>query len=386
MPEKQHNERKATRFEGVYQRESRVKRHKGKPDICYSIDYRSPATGHRERKTVGWKSRGVTAEYAHAVRTALLGQAQKDAYSGIVPITSQDVPTLSRAWEMYRADWLEARQTKTRKNDASIWRYLQKLENRPLNQISARDLEGVSADIQRKGLSTQTARHALGLARRIMRKMILWNVWTGPAPFAQVAMPRVNNRRDRYLTPVEATAILDALRGLNPRMYLMSLLSLHCGMRFGEIAALRHADLDFTSKSILVRDPKNGHDRHAYMTETVRAELAALPPKSPSDLLFPGKSGVLKEKSDIFDDIVKAWEFNAGITDRRQKVVFHTLRHTYASWLAKSGAGQTVIAEMLGHSSLEMSRRYTHLMPDAKREAASAIDAMFNAAHQEPRR
>lgn len=388
MAEKQRNERTSTRYDGVHQRESRVKRYKGKPDICYSIDYRDPATGKRLRKSIGWRSEGITAEYANSVRQGLLAKGTREKFSDAVPV-QQDTLTLEQAWNLYRSDWLEARAGKTLTADTGLFRHhLHGLASKPLHMITAHDLESLAADMQRGGLSSQTAKHCLALVRRIMRKMIAWKKWGGPTPFADVEMPRTNNQRQRYLTPKEARAILEALQGISPRMWLISLISLHCGLRFGEIAALRRADLDFAARTIFVRDPKGGRDRFAYMTDAVFAALKDLAVDAPAALLFPTQNGgVMREKHDTFDNVVAALEFNRGITDRRQRVVFHTLRHTFASWLARGGEGQTVIAEMLGHSSLEMSRRYTHLMPDTKRRAAAAIDHMFSAMeHQEPQR
>ena len=61
------------------------------------------------------------------------------------------------------------------------------------------------------------------------------------------------------------------------------------------------------------------------------------------------------------------------ITDARQKVVFHTLRHTFASWLVQQGTPLYTVAELMGHSTLEMSRRYSHLAPDTLRKAALSL-------------
>jgi integrase len=381
MPEKQRNERTSTRYDGVYQRESRVKRYKGKPDVCYSIDYRDPLTGKRLRSTVGWRSQGITAEYANVVRQNLLAKGQKEKFAGAVPVEAQRVPTLAHAWEMYRRDWLEARQAKTIRNDLGIFNlHLQDLAPKPLNIISAYDMENLVSSLLRKGLSPQTAKHAAALVRRVMRKMVDWEIWAGPTPFGKVKMPKVNSERKRYLTPAEARALLDSLRDTNPnpRAWLMALISLHCGLRFSEIAALRRSDLDFKAQTILVRDPKSGRDRYSIMTETVAAALSEIPPRARSEYIFPTQhGGILREKDGTFDRNVAKLGLNAGVADPRQKVVFHTLRHTYASWLARTGAGQAVIADMLGHAGLEMSKRYTHLMPDSKRDAAAALDGFF---------
>lgn len=386
MSEKQHNERVTTRYDGVHQRESRVKRHKGRPDVCYTIDYRDPVTNKRVRKSVGWLSEGVTAEYANKVRLGLLAKGVKESFSHAVPV-AHDVPTLAQAWDMYRRDWLEARKAAALNGDTGIYkRYLQSLAPKPLNAITSHDLDALSTGLQRKGLSPQTAKHTLALVRRIMRKMIAWRKWTGPTPFDSVTLPRVNSARQRFLTPKEAHALLEMLHERSPRMWIMALISLHCGLRFGEIAALCHADIDIANKLIFVRDPKGGHDRHAHMTDHVGTALKNIPARKPSALLFPSRTGgVMEAKSAAFTRVVDELGLNKDITDRRQKVVFHTLRHTYASWLALSGQGQTVIADMLGHASLEMSRRYTHLMPDTRKAAASAIDVIFNKnEHEEP--
>lgn len=64
---------------------------------------------------------------------------------------------------------------------------------------------------------------------------------------------------------------------------------------------------------------------------------------------------------------------NNGVTDPRDKVVFHTLRHTFASWLAINGTPILTIKELLGHKSLVMTERYSHLMPETKRLAVKRI-------------
>ena len=78
MPEKTAaTKRRATRFEGVYMRESATRRHNGKPDISYTIDYRD-ANGRRIRKDVGWASEGFSAQYVAQLRQKLIFEAKRD--------------------------------------------------------------------------------------------------------------------------------------------------------------------------------------------------------------------------------------------------------------------------------------------------------------------
>lgn len=388
----QTNERTATRFEGVYQRESRNKRYKGRPDVCYSIDYYEPLTHKRIRKTIGWRSEGVTAELAAETRRELLHNEKMkvilgDAYISRNPHAKELL--FADAFEIYRRDWLEGR-TKTLRTDVSLYtKHLSAIAPLSLSGITAHRLTILITELERKGLAPQTVHHAVALVRRVMRKMRQWKLWNGELPFDALTMPKVNNARTRYLTPDEAHALLDILAKRSPRMWFMSLISLHCGLRFGEIASLTFGDVDYETQSLHIRQSKSGKARQAVMSEAVIHALQTLPQGYPDDLLFPARSGgVMQAPSDTFEDCVNELGLNhsgkvdaAGrpipIADKKQRVVFHTLRHTYASWLAISGQGQSMIADLLGHSSLEMSRRYTHLMPDARKATAKAIDAIF---------
>jgi len=66
------------------------------------------------------------------------------------------------------------------------------------------------------------------------------------------------------------------------------------------------------------------------------------------------------------------------VTDQRQKIVFHTCRHTFASWLAIQGTPIFTIAKLMGHKSIAMSERYSHLSTDHKKDAINGLEASLN--------
>ena len=172
---------------------------------------------------------------------------------------------------------------------------------------------------------------------------------------------------------------MDELKRRSEQTWLMALISLHCGLRFGEVAAMRWEHLDFAAMYLYIPESKSGLARTAVITPEVRDALRSFGEVRKGELVFPARDGtIMKAASESFTRAVKALGLNEGITDRRQKVVFHTLRHTYASWLAKSGQGQLVIADRLGHHSLEMTKRYTHLMDETRKASAEAISRMFH--------
>ena len=116
------------------------------------------------------------------------------------------------------------------------------------------------------------------------------------------------------------------------------------------------------------------------MTQSVREMLKPRLPENLNDLVFADRwhGEPIKIISKTFDRAVEKLELNKDVEDPRQKVVFHTLRHTFASWLAIQGTPILTIKELLGHKSLAMTERYAHLIPDMKKDATLALEAAFN--------
>ena len=109
------------------------------------------------------------------------------------------------------------------------------------------------------------------------------------------------------------------------------------------------------------------------ITEPVN-EILEDKPNGQNTLIFPDTKGKKqKHISRSFYEKVKDLGFNKGITDNRQKVSFHTLRHTFASWLAIQGTSLYEIKELMGHKSIEMTERYAHLMPNVKLKAVNKL-------------
>ena len=97
-----------------------------------------------------------------------------------------------------------------------------------------------------------------------------------------------------------------------------------------------------------------------------------------SELIFPDNKGKRqKHISRTFYQVVKELKFNQGVKDKRYKVSFHTLRHTFASWLAIQGTSLYEIKELMGHKSIEMTERYAHLMPNVKQKAVNRLAETF---------
>ena len=250
-----------------------------------------------------------------------------------------------------------------------------RLGNKRLSEISPFDLERMKMDLTKAGKSPATVKHCLALVRQIINKAKAWELWDGENPVKKVKIPRLNNQRIRFLSYQEANNLLDGLKKVSLQVHDIALLSLHTGMRAGEIFNLKWQDIDFTNELIHIANPKNGVSRKVYMSESVKTILMAREKEEPNQYVFKNRKGQKINKiSKVFTKVLKELGFNEGISDPRQRVTFHTLRHTFASWLAIEGTPILTIKELLGHRTLAMTERYSHLIPDTKKEAIRIIE------------
>jgi site-specific recombinase XerD len=92
-------------------------------------------------------------------------------------------------------------------------------------------------------------------------------------------------------------------------------------------------------------------------------------------LVFPDQKGNKIERiSYSFERAVQKLGLNKDVTDPRDKVVFHTLRHTFASWLVQAGTPLYTVKELLGHKSIAMTERYSHLAENTMRDAIKNLE------------
>lgn len=194
-------------------------------------------------------------------------------------------------------------------------------------------------------------------------------------PVKHVKFLKENNVRTRYLDTKEIQALLAVCTGSLGHLKPIIVVALYTGMRRGEILQLKWADVDYGNGLIHIRQSKNGEGRTVPMNEAVREALRSclrydqviVPNKS---YVFCGRGG--KPVKDVRGAFRSALQ-KAGIKDFR----FHDLRHTCASHLASSGENILVIKEILGHKTLAMTMRYSHLSPDCGRRAVARLQEIY---------
>ena len=194
-------------------------------------------------------------------------------------------------------------------------------------------------------------------------------VWVGDNPVSKITKPRAARGRERFLSDEERRDLLAACReSTSNYLHTVVVIAISTGMRRGEIMGMQWSRVDLERKQLILTATKNDTSRTLPIVSLAFTLLSVLHAKrdTSTDLVFPGND----PQKPV--DLTKPWETavrKAGLQDFR----FHDTRHSAASYLAMNGATTVEIAAVLGHKTLQMVRRYSHL---ANSHTAKVVTAM----------
>ncbi len=233
-------------------------------------------------------------------------------------------------------------------------------------------------DIRMKEVSAYSVRQELALLSHLFTKAK--KEWGIPVenPVSGIERPAPPRGRTRFLTNKESSKLLEACRkARNIKFYYYILTLLHTGMRASEAAGLYWSQIDFAKRVIYLPDTKNKDPRWVPLTKELVEELSTLRKLTEGrdeNMVFMNerqlKSDRVKARPGIkFREAFDAAKKRAGMPD----IHMHDLRHTAASHLIMAGVDIRTLADILGHRTLQMVQRYTHLLHDHKLKAIDKI-------------
>lgn len=256
--------------------------------------------------------------------------------------------------------------------------------DKPFNDIMPLQIEKIKQNLLKAGRTPRTIEYIFAIIRQVWNMAARDGLTDRPCPTREVKKPKISNGRQRFLSRAEAEKLLEAVRARSEQTYKFCLLSLYCGLRAGEIFNLKWQDIDLNNGMIRVADGKGDKSRYAYMTKTVKEMFSEMDRGKPDELVFKSRTGgKVPRISHVFQRAVTDLDLNTGVKDSRQKVVFHTLRHTFASWLVEAGTDLYVVQRLMGHASFEMVQRYSHLGENALQAAVRRLDSPTEAQRPE---
>jgi len=381
-----------TKFPGIRYREHDTRKHGIKKDQYFTIRYK--LAGKDREEGLGWASEGMTGAKAYSHLTEL----KENQKVGEGPQTLAE----KRALEQDRREMETQGEAKAKRESITFGKFVTDtylpqskrdkkptsytteeilyriylaptLADLPFSKITAFHLERIKKNMKDLNRSDRTIQYVLQTIRHIFYKAR--KLYKGESPTKDIKWPKLDNAKMGFLSVTQAEELLDALAMRSRTLHDISLLSLHVGLRFGEIAALTWSCVNWTEGSLAILNGKTG-SRTAFLTKKAMDMLRNRTQGQTNDLIFlkqPGK-GPMVQVSKAFSDTVEKLGFNRGVTDRKLKITFHSLRHTFATHLYDSTQDIYLTQKSLGHTTSTMTQRYAKMTDKRLKEGVAALE------------
>lgn len=244
-----------------------------------------------------------------------------------------------------------------------------------LDAIGAADVERFKTAKLDEDQSKKSISNMLSSLRKLLNLAVEWDVLLKAPKVKAFKVPKDLVTEDMFLTFDETRRFLQAAA---PEWKCYVITGSRTGLRVGELLALRWEDVDTVAGRIVVRrtlwrkqegPPKGGRSREVALSPEALAALKAHKHLRGPYVFCTEDGGRLTHS--MVKDVVPATCRRAGLAKR---ITNHGMRHTFASHLVMRGVPLKAVQELLGHESIEMTLRYSHLTPDVKRDAVRLLD------------
>lgn len=217
-----------------------------------------------------------------------------------------------------------------------------------------------------KTLADGTLNRLLVLLRYMFNLAIKWQIaGIQQNPTACYKLKKLSNHRERFLTEQETQQLITQVNAIkkNPMLKYIIPMLLLTGARKREVLDARWEDIDFLRQFWRIPQTKSGRERHVPLSTAAMALLQQIPKHS--DYIFANP-----KTNTPFISIYFSWNIArtaAGLSDVR----IHDLRHSFASFLVNAGCSLYEVQKLLGHASIVMTQRYSHLNQESLMRAVN---------------
>jgi len=361
--------RQATKYPGVITKESLD------GEITFFIRFRKNGSRDLIEEKAGKKSDGMTAAKAAGIRAKkiageLLTNAEKRAQDAAKKAEISSKWTIERLYNEYRGTLAEGL---SRKTDDSDFKRLEMFHKKEFSDLTTADILTFKKTFEKK-LSAKTVKNTLVLLNRI--KNFGWKTGLIDMPSTRklmVEMPKIDNEHTEFLTTDQTKRLIEILEEEKETslgavyMYIILL----TGIRRKAALALRWSDIDEERNIIWLRGEtaKNRRTNTVPLTGEVKILLEQAKTLAPlqSEWIFPSKKNPGKQR-ESFRRVVESIHERAGLPKDFRPL--HGLRHNFGSAGAAAGVEPSHRKNLLTHSTLEMTERYTHIADKGMQDAA----------------
>jgi integrase len=247
------------------------------------------------------------------------------------------------------------------------------------------------------GLSARTVTHMHRVLREALQQALRWQL-LARNPADAVKPPKVERKQMKVLDTDATAGLIEAARG-SP-LFVAIMLGVRCGLRRGEVVALRWRNVDLergqisvvasaeqTEQGVREKEPKNGKGRTIVLSSTEIEELRSHRVRQAQALLALGvrltddHHVVAREDGQALQPRSLTHAFVKFVRRHGFQIRLHDLRHSHATHMLAAGIHPKIAQERLGHSSVGITLDlYSHVLPGMQAEAVSRVDAVLQAA------
>lgn len=246
-------------------------------------------------------------------------------------------------------------------------KHLECFKDKNINEITQKDMNNLILTLG-KSMANKTINQIITITKQII--MFAEDEFqVSNQNLNKIRNLKVDNARERFLNKEEIATLKESLKD-KPEHLLFVNLALCTGARLMSILSIKKKDIDIKNQTIILRDFKNGSTYQGYMDEQTQGMLLQKWGELQDDdkVIQKHKKAIVEPLRDTLHKL-----FNQNNPDNKQKVVIHSLRHTFASHLAIRGVSIQIIQKLLNHKDIKMTMRYSHLMPDSGKEAVQNL-------------
>ena len=379
-----------TQFPGVRYREHPERKHGRQPDRYYVMTYK--LDGKTKDEAIGWASEGIKPSGCFDIYKELKENRRKGegprtlAEKRALDLERREAErkrliTLGDYWNSTYLPFARQRKGESSwKREVSLYTnwIAPTFSKMPLREIDLQLWDVLVRVLDDGGLSQRSKEYATGTLRRVLKHAYERRVIDMPPPSGNrvgVTAPRTN-RRERIIRPEEMKAILDHLATHDKNAHNLTLFACLTGCRLGEAAKLQWKDVDLARKQLTFRDTKNKDSRTIGIEDDLHELLSSLPKKKATAHVFQSrKKTPYTETPTSFRYAVEKLGLNKD-RSKSDRLVFHSIRHTVASELARS-LNPRDLMEVMGWRTVEVAMRYVHGNETAKRNALARLSGTF---------
>ncbi len=329
---------------------------------------------------IGKYSDGIREAYCKSKRTKILNQLRLGEQPEIIKKKNirKEIIKLDDIFQLYKQQ--------KRSESKDIIKTEQKYKSNIFKILGQHDIATITTDIiikfrtylLDKGLAPSTINNNIVFIGTLFNIAIEEKLYSNvnPTKTKKLKSIKTDNSRDRYLTTDDISQLFSTIKD-DKVLTMFTKLSLTTGGRLETILNIQKKDIDISNHHIKLKDLKTNSTYTSFLTQEIISMIEDIDQELTANTYIVGINSIkyptrtLQRKlQNILNDL-----FNNGLDkkDSKNRVVIHTLRHTFASHLAINGTPIFTIQNLMNHSDIKMTMRYAKLAPDSGKIAIQEL-------------